>query len=459
MFESTAQYDQFPTFFSKPVHIAFDESALSSDGGGVLLKAVDDELRLTEALASCLRDGRQAGKVKHSLQETFAQRVFGIALGYPDANDANALANDPIHKLMIGRDPIHGERLASQPTISRMENAVSRGELLEMSKAVVKTVLKRHKRRLGRNAKKTKIILDFDPTVDPTHGQQQFTFFHGYYDTSCYLPLVGTIQFGKEKKQYLLCSVLRPGNSCAHAGFVAIAGRIIEEVRALCPKSRIIVRLDGGFGAPVVLDFLERVGVEFVVGLGNTKPLKLRAGKEMAQACQSFEATGLTQQVYGETLFKTKTTWPHKRRVTFKTEVVVHPNRKPKNNMRFVVTNLKMTPENTYKFYCQRGDAENRIKELKNGLAMDRTSCNGFLANQLRVLMTVAAYVLMQEIQLKTRHTDCANAQVSTIRDRLLKLAARVEVSARRVVIHMAQQCPGMNAWQRVALTTGGHSP
>jgi len=445
--------------FSKPVLVSFDERAMSSDGGGLLLKAVDDELGLTAALAGCLRDGRQAGKITHTLQETFAQRVFGIALGYPDANDANALANDPIHKLMIGRDPIRGERLASQPTISRMENAVGPGELLRMSTAIVKTVLNRHKRRLGGKAKKTKIILDFDPTDDTTYGQQQFTFFHGYYDSYCYLPLVGTIQFGKEKKQYLLCSVLRPGNSCAHAGFVAIAGRIIEEVRSLFPKSRILVRLDGGFGAPVVLDFLEQVGVEFVVGLGNTKPLKRRASKAMAQARRDYRALGTSQQVYGETLFKTKTSWPHRRRVIFKTEVVVHPDRKPKDNMRFVVTNLRMTPENVYKFYCQRGDAENRIKELKNGLAMDRTSCSRFLANQLRVLMTVAAYVLMQEIQLKARHSDCANAQVSTIRNRLLKLAAWVEVSVRRVRIHMAEEFPAMNAWQRVALASGGHVP
>ncbi len=459
MSDSTTQSVLFPSLLSKPVHVLFDERAMSSDGGGLLLKAVDDELGLTASLASCLRDGRQAGKVRHSLQETFAQRVFGIALGYPDGNDADALANDPIHKLMIGRDPIHGERLASQPTISRMENSVGSAELLQMSTAVVKTVLNRHKRRLARKAKKTKITLDFDPTDDPTHGQQQFTFFHGYYDTYCYLPLVGTIQFGKEKKQYLLCSVLRPGNSCAHAGFVAIASRIIEEVRSVFPKSRIIVRLDGGFGAPVVLNFLEDVGVEFVVGLGNTKPLKRKAGKEMAEARRRFRATGETQQVYGETLHKTKTTWPHRRRVIFKVEVVAHPDRKPKDNMRFVVTNLKMTSEKVYKFYCQRGDAENRIKELKNGLAMDRTSCSRFLANQLRVLMTVAAYVLMQEIQLKARHSDCANAQVSTIRNRLLKLAARVEVSVRRVVIHMAEEFPAMNAWQRVALASGGHVP
>jgi len=457
MQDTTAQSVLFPALFVKPVHVLFDESQMSSDGGGLLLKAIDERLGLTEALAACLRDDRQAGKVKHSVEEAMRQRVFGIALGYPDANDATTLANDPIHKLMLGRDPIRGERLASQPTISRMENGVGRAELLQMGKALAKTVLGRHKRRLGRKAQK--IILDFDPTDDRTHGQQEFSFFNGYYDSYCYLPLIGTIQFNKEKKQHLLCSVLRPGNACAHEGFVAIASRIIEQVRSTFPKARIIVRLDGGFGAPKVLDFLEDVGIEFVVGLGNTKPLKRKAGKEMAEARRRFRATGATQQVYGETLHKTKTTWPHKRRVIFKTEVVVHPDRDPKNNMRFVVTNLKMTPKNVYQFYCQRGDAENRIKELKNDLAMDRTSCSRFLANQFRVLLTAAAYVLMQEVQMKARHTDCANAQVSTIRNRLLKLAVRVEVSVRRVVIHMARQFPGLPAWRRVALTSGGHVP
>jgi hypothetical protein len=457
MSDSTTHSVLFPDLFTKPIQVLFDESQMSSDGGGLLLKGVDEELGLTEALAACLRDNRQVGKVMHSLEETLRQRVFGIALGYPDANDATALANDPIHKLMLGRDPIDGERLASQPTISRMENGVGRAELFEMSKVLVKKVLGRHKRRLGRKARK--IILDFDPTDDRTYGQQEFTFFHGYYDSYCYLPLVGTVQFNNEKKQHLLCSVLRPGSACAHEGFVAIAGRIIEQVQAMFPKARIIVRLDGGFGAPTVLDFLEEAGVEFVVGLANTKPLKRKAGKEMAEARRRFRSTGATQQVYGETLHKTKTTWPHKRRVVFKTEVVVHPDREPKNNMRFVVTNLKMTPKNVYKFYCGRGDAENRIKELKNDLAMDRTSCTSFLANQFRVLLAAAAYVLMQEVQMKARHSDCANAQVSTIRNRLLKLAVRVEVSVRRVVIHMASQFPGQPAWLRVALASGGHVP
>jgi len=453
MSDTTAQSVLFPALVSKPVHVAFDEAAMSSDGGGLLLKAADERLGLTAVLAECLRDARQPGKVKHSLLEALRQRVFGIALGHPDANDSDALADDPIHKLLLDRDPIEGLRLASQPTISRVENGVGRVDLYSMGMALSETVLGRHKRRLGGRAKR--IIIDFDPTEDPTYGQQEFSFFHGYYDTYCYLPLVGTVQFNKEKKQYLVCSVLRPGNACAHKGFVGIAGRLIEQVRAAFPKARICVRLDGGFGAPIVLDFLEEQGVDYVVGLANTKPLKRRAAKAMAEARRGFKATGATEQVYGETLYQTKTTWPEQRRVVFKAEVVVHPDRKPKNNMRFVVTNLKSSPKHVYRFYCQRGDAENRIKELKNGLAMDRTSCTRFLANQFRVLMTAAAYVLMQELQIKARHTDSADAQVATLRNRLLKLAARVDVSARRIVVHLPRQFPGLPAWQRIALGVG----
>jgi len=303
MDESTTQSVLFPELSGKPVHVEFSEEALSADGGGLLLKAVDEQLGLTAVLADCLRDRRQPGKVKHSLHDALRQRIYGLALGYADANDADSLAHDPIHKLLLDRDPVVGERLASQPTISRLENSLSAVDLFKMSTALVETVLGRHKRRLGSKAKK--IVLDFDPTDDPTHGQQEFTFFHGYYDSYCYLPLVGTIQFGNEQKQHLLCSVLRPGNACAHTGFVGIAGRIIEQVRSFFPKARIIVRLDGGFGAPVVLDFLEQAGVEFVVGLANTKPLKRRAGKEMTEARRRFRATGTPAQVFGETLFKT----------------------------------------------------------------------------------------------------------------------------------------------------------
>jgi hypothetical protein len=432
--ESTTQSVLFPDVFSKPVVAKLDEERSSSDGGALLLKAIDERLGLSKALAGCLRDSRQAGKVTHEKIELMRQRIFAIALGYPDGNDARELSDDPLHKLAVGRDPVHGGSLASQPTLSRFENGAGRVDLFRMADALADAVIERHRRRLGRRCKR--ITLDFDPTDDPTHGQQEFTFFH-------------------EKEQYLICAMLRPGNSAAHVGLLAVLRRVLEKLWAAFPKARIRVRLDGGFGAPHVLDFLDDNGVEYVVGLSATKPLKKRSGRTLGTARRLFRETGETVPVYGETLHKTKTTWPHKRRVIFKAEVVQLPGRKPKDNLRFVVTNLRSSPRHVYGIYTDRGDAENRIKELKNDLAMDRTSCSRFLANQLRVLLTAAAYVLMQELRLRARHTDCARAQVSTLRLRLLKLAAWVEVSVRRVVVHLPRSFPGRHAWMRVATQVG----
>ena len=452
--DSTPQSVRFPTLFSKPVVTKCDQEHSSSDGGALLLKAIDEKLGLTEVLASCLTDWRQAGKVTHSILEIMRQRVFAIALGYPDGNDAGALAEDPIHRLLIDRDPIDGHRLASQPTISRFENTARRQDLYRMAEVLADTVIDRHRRRLRGRCRR--ITLDFDPTDDPTHGQQEFSFYHGYYDTHCYLPLVGTISFNEETEQYLLANVLRPGNSSAHSGFVPILRRTLERIWAAFPKARILVRLDGGFGAPVVLDYLDEVGVEYVVGLGTTAPLKKRARRAQGRARRLFREQGQTVPVFGETLYKTKTTWPQKRRVIYKAEVTRYPGRKPRNNLRFVVTNLRHKPERVYRIYTDRGDAENRIKELKNDLAIDRTSCTRFLANQFRVLLTSAAYVLMQELRLKGRHTDCSRAQVATIRNRLLKLAAWVEVSVRRVVVHLPRSFPGRAAWIRIGTAAGG---
>jgi hypothetical protein len=265
--------------------------------------------------------------------------------------------------------------------------------------------------------------------------------------------------FNGEKQQYLICAVLRPGNSAAHVGLIAVLRRVLERLWAAFPKARIRVRLDGGFGAPHVLDFLDDNGVEYVVGLGATKPLKKRAARTLGTARRLFRERGKTVPLYGETLHKTKTTWPHRRRVIFKAEVVQLPGREPKDNLRFVVTNLRSSPQHVYGIYTDRGDAENRIKELKNDLAIDRTSCSRFLANQLRVLLTAAAYVLMQELRLRARHTGCAHAQVGTLRLRLLKLAAWVEVSVRRVVIHLPRAFPADASWLRIARQLGAVPP
>ena len=457
MSESTTQSVLFPSLISKSVLAAFDQAHSSSDGGGLLLKAVDERLALSKKLADCLRDGREPGKVHHELVEILRQRMFAIALGYPDCNDARVLADDPIHKMLVGRTPISGDRLASQSTLSRFENAVGSRELYRVAETLADTVIDRHRRRLGRKAKT--ILLDFDPTDDLTHGQQEFSFYHGYYGGHCFLPLIGTIQFNREKSQSLLCAVLRPGNAGAALGLVPILERLLEKIRAAFPKARIRVRLDGGFGNPEVLDYLDAAGVEYVVGLSNWPALKKHAEKAQRLAMREYKRRGFTHQAFGETMFKTKTTWPHHRRVIYKAEVVDYPGREPRQNLRFLVTNFKMTPKRVYREYCKRGDPENRIKELKHGLELGRTSCSSFLANQLRVQITAAAYVLMQELARQARHTDLRDAQVTRLRDRLLKIPVWVEESVRRVVLHLPMSFLGHPEWQRIALRLGAIPP
>jgi hypothetical protein len=450
----TAQSVLFPHLAEKSVVVKMDEERSSSDGGAVLLKGVDQALGLSESLAECLRDPRQPGKIAHDFRELLRQRMFAIAMGHPDGNDARELADDPVHKLLVDRDPVDGAALASQPTLSRFENTVQTTDLYRIADTMADVVIDRHRRRLGKRCKR--ITLDFDPTDDPTHGQQEFTFFHGYYDTYCYLPLIGTMKFNEEAEQYLLCAVLRPGNAKASLGLVAILRRLIQKLETAFPRARIRVRLDGGFGNPEVLDFLDAAGVEYVVGLQATQPLKKRARRALGTARRLSRESGETARVFGETRYKTKRTWPEKRRVIYKAEVVRLEGREPKDNERFVVTNLRQSPKQVYRIYTDRGDPENRIKELKNDLAMDRTSCSRFLANQFRVLLTAAAYVLMQELRFRARHTDCARAQVGTLRLRLLKLAAWVEVSVRRIVIHLPRRFPGRPAWLRIAAAVGG---
>ena len=456
MLDPTAQTVLFPHLISKPIVAAFDQDHSSSDGGALLLKGIDEQLGLSARLAECLRDVRQAGKVRHGLEELLQQRLFAIALGYPDANDARELADDPIHKMLVGREPISGDPLASQSTLSRFENTPGSVELYRLVETIAETVLSRHRRRLGKRAKV--ITLDFDPTVDPTHGQQAFSFYHGHYRTHCFLPMVGTIQFNRESKQWILCSVLRPGDAGAALGLIPMLERLLPKVKAAFPKARIRIRLDGGFGTPSVLDFLDSLaGVEYVVGLANWAPLKKRAKSAQVAARREHKQTGRTVQIFGETDYQTMTSWPYPRRVIYKAEVVDYPGREPRENLRFVVTNVKRSPKGVYTWYCQRGDAENRIKELKQGLAMDRTSCSSFRANQFRVQLTVAAYVLLQELSQQARHTQYAEAQVTRLRETLLKLPAWVEESVRRVVLHLPTSFRGQSEWQRLALAVGAH--
>ena len=448
----------FPEIFDRPVVAQFDQSQGSSDGGAVLLKAADRGLGLTAALAACLKDDRQEGKVRHELEELLTQRIMAIACGYEDANDAARLASDPIHKLLVGRDPVEGEDLASQPTLSRFENSVGRKESFRMGEALADTVIERHRKRL--KGRSRLITIDLDPTDDPTHGAQQLTFFNWHYDTYCYLPMVGFLTFDQEAEQYLVTAVLRPGNAPGSAGAVGILRRLIERLREAFPKAKIRVRLDGGFAAPEVLDFLDsEPKVEYLVNFAANAVLERKAESAMQRARRASESSQQTAHVYGACQYRTRKTWPWKRRVIYKAEVVRAEGKKPKDNPRFVVTNMKQTPRWLYEeVYCQRGDIENRIKELHYGMEIGRTSCTNFWANQFRVLMTAAGYVLMQEMRLGLAGTASARAQVSILRERFLKIGALVVTSVRRILLHLPQSFPYLDSFHRLALNLGARS-
>ena len=216
-------------------------------------------------------DRRQSGKIDHAIADLVRQRLYAIACGYPDANDASRLGTDPIQKLLCDRDPVKGEELASQPTLSRFENSVDRADLYRMGIALADTVIERHRRRLRRKVKR--ITIDLDPTDDPTHGAQQLTFFNGHYDTWCYLPVAGFLTFNHEPEQYLFTYVLRPGNAGAAVGAIGILSRLLARLREAFPRARLRVRLDGGFAAPEIFDFLEREGLEYVVAMAKNKVL------------------------------------------------------------------------------------------------------------------------------------------------------------------------------------------
>ena len=443
----------FPDLFAKPAVLKFDQRQGSSDGGAVLLKAAERRYGLIEGFAGCLEDKRQASKVDHSLKQLLAQRVFSIACGYADANDSGRLAADPVHKMLLGRDPVTGLDLASQPTLSRFENSVDRKQLYRMGEALASSVIERHAKRLRGHARR--VTIDLDPTDDPTHGAQQMSFFNGHYDSWCYLPVMGFVSFNDEAEQYLCAAVLRPGNVTAPVGAVGILRRLLMMVRHFFPGTRIRVRLDGGFAHPELLDFLDaEPGLEYVVAMASNAVLQREAEDAMLVARVLAEVTGETEHIYSETSYAAKT-WPRERRMIFKAEVVRADGKEPKDNPRFVITNMQQTPQWIYEeVYCQRGEIENRIKEL-HALEIDRTSCSSFWANQFRVLLTAAAYVLMQELRLCAAGSNCSRAQVWTLRERLLKLGARVMVSVRRMVLHLPASFPFLPAFQQVATALG----
>lgn len=424
----------------KPVVVRNDGGALTSDAGVLLLREIDEGMGLSERLAGCIADERDPKKVQHSVLAMLRQRIYQIACGYEDCNDADSLRVDPALKVAVGRAPSEDD-LASQPTLSRLENAVGWRECWRMSEALLEVYIQRHRRRPPR-----RIVLDVDATDDETHGNQQLAFFHGYYDHHCYLPLLILAQAEATGEQEPISAVLRPGNKHAGHRAMTVVKLLVKRLHAAFPKCCIELRADSGFALPEVYEGCERLKLPYSISLPKNEVLLRLAEPWMQDARAMHAEVGEKVQLFGQFLYAAKT-WSKQRRVVVKAEVMSQGE-----NPRFLVTSRnRKRPEAAYRFYCQRGDPENRIKELKGDLCADRLSCHRFWANQFRLLLHATAYVLMQQMRSRLQGTDLARAQVSTLRLRLLKVGARITESVRRVLVQLPSAYAWIDLWPRLA--------
>lgn len=404
----------------------FDGGQLTSDGGALLLREANRRTGLIDAMAACIADPRDPSRIQHEVKTLIAQRVYGIAMSYEDGNDHQTLRSDPIMQILAGLPPDADKPLASPPTLCRFENWVNRQSLARMSAVLVDQFIASHK------TPPKEIILDFDATDDRLHGNQEGAFFHGFYNHYCYLPLY---VFCEDR---LLCAYLRPSRIDAAKHSRGILKLLVKRIRQSWPDVRIIFRADSGFCRWKTLKYCDKNDIGYVVGLATNERLKQMAQPFMAAVEKRFEKTGEKQRCFHAFRYSAGT-WDRERRVILKAERLSKGA-----NPRFVVTNLDDPPENIYdSIYTQRGEMENRIKEQQLYLFADRTSCSRFIANQFRLLLASAAYVLIEHLRREgLEDTELAEARVDTIRLKLLKVAARVVISVRRVVLHLADSYP-----------------
>ncbi len=425
----------------KPVVADFDGGEISSHGGVLLLAKVDRELHLTERLAACVRDHRDPRKVEHPMGEMLAQRVLQVALGYAHADASDHLRNDPALKIAVGRAPQSEGALSSQPTMSRLDNLVDRKALYRMGDVLLQTFIDRHPARKVRA-----IVLDIDSSEDPTHGQQEFAYFNAFYDSHCYLPLFvhASVDWGKE--QEAIAAVLRPCNKGKKYGAGAVMRQIIRRLKAAYPGVRLHLRADSGFAFPEFYELLEAEGVSYHIAVGKNARLLALIQPQMDALRQRHER-GAKLTEYREVLYQADS-WNKIRRVVVKLEILEDG----KENPRFVVVHGKIArPSAHYRFYCKRGDSENRIKELKLDLRSDLTSCPRFLANQFRLLVATAAYVLYRALRSKLGQTELAKAQVGTLRQALILVGARIVESVRRIRVYLPTSYPYQALFRQAA--------
>ena len=422
---------RFSSSLGKKVEASFTGGAITSNAGVLLLKEVDQKYQITKQLSALLPDKRDQNKVEHSMLSMLRQRIYAIACGDEDVNDHNLLRHDLAMQTAINTD----KALASASTMSRMENSFTRESCLEASNLMFELYIQKHKVKPPKE-----IILDFDATEDAVYGSQENRHYNGFYESHCFLPLY--VFCGDD----LLVSYLRPSNIDGAKHAWAILSLLVKRLRQVWPNTNIIFRGDAGFCRDAMLLWCERHGVQFIVGMAKNNRLYRAIEKDLARAKKLFEQTGKTQRIYTRFEYAAKS-WKVKRTMVARVEYSEHGA-----SVRFITTNVHGYSKRLYdKLYCPRGDMENKIKQQKLDLFSDRTSCHLFVSNQMRLIFSSFAYILVQALQDKLlKGTEIAKAYAGTVRNHLFKIGAVITRNTRRVRIMMSSTYPRQELFQKV---------
>jgi Transposase DDE domain group 1 len=425
----------FSFYRQRPIHADFSGGQITSDAGLLPLRAFDERHQLTRDLAETLSDPRQDDRVRHDSLALLRQRIYQIVAGYEDANDADRLRHDPL--LQIIADQKLGEALGSQPTLSRWENAPAGRDLVRLNDALLQQFI----RLCGKQVRKRgEILLDIDSTDDPTHGQQQFSFFNGGYDQHMYHPML----IFERHTGCLLAARLRAGNASSHARIVPLLLRLVPRLQAAFPKVKIQLRGDAGFALPLLYEFCEFFGIQYTLGIPANSVFQRRAEPRQKRLQRRHRRTQLPQRSFSSFRHRARS-WSHQRRICYKAEHTAVGT-----NLRFLITNCSGRASEVFAFYNDRGECENRIEEFKNGFRADRLSCHRFLANAFRLLLHGFAYNLVNLFRLQLPQ-PWRSAQIETLRAQLFKIGARVRQTARCVRFHLASGWPFQNLFRAAA--------
>lgn len=417
----------------KPLTVNFKGGDISSDDGMLLVRQLDERLKIADRVVAALTDRRDQRYIDHDLITLLRQRIYFMVAGYEDCNDATTLRTDPVFKLCCDRTTDPSDALASQPTFSRMENSIRQRDLFDLAETLLELYMSKFTKAPKR------IILDIDSTDDPTYGAQQLSLFNGFYNQHMYHPLL----IFDGKRGDLLAAVLRPGNAASSTDLMPVLKRLVGRLRYRWKHVKIIVRADAGFAIPELYCFCEEEGIDYIIGFKGMKSLKTLNEENVQRAERCFKATGRKVRHLTSTLYRAGS-WSRHRRILMKTEVSSEGI-----NERFVVTSFRGKALKLYDFYVDRGEVENQmIKELKLDLSADRLSCHRFVANQFRLLLHGFAYTLLHRLRGTLHRTEWATARIDSLRLRLLKVGARIIVSHRRVWVMLASGYPYQHMWR-----------